>query len=393
MEKVEGVIKKLRELAVSKPLSPQDQEAAKECMRALKRWGFTSEEISELSGRAWDASTIRSYTLDVKVEDIHVKARAIDLVVKMIEKDLSLNEVEASVSFKITLDSQGINLEDLLNVLKVAKNSNVNLQDLLGTVLEMINSKASVTQLKDALGYRSNLEGKGFSLENLGKLHDVCEKYGSCKEVLNALTLYGSAKEIERRISELQSKENSLKDTIKGFEERISKLRQEAAKVKEGLDVVSYLKSEDVHEYTLVELQRASERFGGIYAVLAAISKYTSFLTLEEDVSRKLEQKDLLTTEIKVLQGEKDRIADIFEMCTTLRQKLHYGYKEFAAVFEAARKYGDPLNVLEAVAEYNDIKNMDAAKKEMESSNKLLEDRNSQLKEKLSEAEGALSKN
>jgi len=80
-------------------------------------------------------------------------------------------------------------------------------------------SGLSITQLAEALSYKSELEKLGVTVDGLKEIYTVSKAFGGYSEAIKAISTYGSIKAIEVEVEKLSSEKE-------GFEKRISELKE-----------------------------------------------------------------------------------------------------------------------------------------------------------------------
>ena len=157
---------------------------AKDLMASLKEAGYTNKEISILTGDKWSEPTVKLYTRGTNTKDSTPKDNTSKVISEMISKGLSFEQVIQVTDIKSEIDKAegNITVKDLLNLLEKAKKSNT--RDI-SEVIELFNrlkaesrlSSLLFNQLSDLLYYKSELETKGITIEHLKQILQVCKSY------------------------------------------------------------------------------------------------------------------------------------------------------------------------------------------------------------------------
>ncbi|MGD0330985.1 MAG: hypothetical protein ABSB40_11210 [Nitrososphaeria archaeon] len=356
MRNLDEVIRKLRELAREKPLGPEDQETAVELMRDLRKGGFTSEEISEVTGRAWSSSSVRGLVANVKVSDSGMKARAIDLIIKAVEKDISLDQVENAVSIKSRLDSKGTSLEEVADFLKVAEAAKASVGELVKTINSLILSKITVDQLKQILEYKKRYELMGLTLDHLKNMYTLLEKYGRYEFVIQAINTYNSLVELQQNLKECNSKKVKLETEISRLTKEISSLNEKRKEVEEPLKKYDNLKGKGLDEAALQELSKAREKFGSIGGVLRAVNSFGSLVEIRSRISESERNEKDLENRADKLRTENAQTFKAIEMCRKLELTYRFNLDTIENLIAIAEEYGSPQEVIEAIRSYGSLK-------------------------------------
>lgn len=352
MQNIEEKIKSLRNLGNIKPLSQEDLEKAKECMIDLKKNGFSSREISELTGGAWNSSTVRNYVSGVAVTDSSEKARISTLLVGMIEKDISIKDVEDSVSINDALGN--VSIMEVVSLLGDSKSSGIRVSEIL-EMHKKITQLMDLNQLKQVLDYQTKFESSNLSLDHLRKISDVCDSLGGFGKVLQALEEYGSLQVMEEERKKLLAGKNQLEAAIDSLKYQLSGLNEKKAEAQATLELSDRLVEKGLDKQALEELEKAYIKYGSIANVLAMIKQYSSARELEGKIVTLKEEKKVLESQLEGIKREKVTLGSIVNICTKLSQELGYGVQDITAIYEAAAKFGEPNRILQAITEYGEL--------------------------------------
>ncbi|MGD0329697.1 MAG: hypothetical protein ABSB40_04520 [Nitrososphaeria archaeon] len=356
METVENIVRKLLDLAKKKPLGPEELEEAKECMRILRRNGFTSYEISELSGHAWDASTVRNYVVGVKVVDSKARARVIGLFVKTMEEDLYLDEVDGALSIKSSLDREGANIEDFAGLLKLAKGSKVSSGELVKMYNDLKASNLNVDQLKQVLEYKLGFESSKLTLDNLKKIRDLLIKFGRFNDVVEAITAYVDLKALKQEVEDISLEKTSRESEVKMLTKEILILNNKKEELKAPFSRLEHLRGIGFNDATLVGLAKACDKLGGVDAVLKAVDSFSDQRVIEARTSELERVMENLEIKIKRLDVENSQIIEGVRTCRELIFTHGFNTGDIVGVMTAAKRYGNSIDVLRAVEDYGKLK-------------------------------------
>jgi len=127
--KVEELTTELRRLGEKKPLQPKILSRAKEIMRTLRTMGFTNSEVSELSQGGWSEVTIKQYTSGTTVADPSPKLDVMKRLTQLIEKGLTVDDVETTISMKANLDAKEVSFEGISSLLAEANRTKTSVQE------------------------------------------------------------------------------------------------------------------------------------------------------------------------------------------------------------------------------------------------------------------------
>lgn len=337
---IEEIVKELKDLYQKKPLSKEKQERARELMVKLKEAGFTNKDISTCTG--WSEETVKSYTKGSEAKDSSQKEAIMALLSDLIDRGLTIKEVEEASRFLKEIEESKFSKEELFKFFEEIKKA-------------------------------------GISYEDLKRLSDISKKLGGYE----AIERYWSLKEIEEEIKRLSDEREKLRDELEKSRKHIEIYRDLE---KKGFDVES-----------LEKIKRAL-KFGGLKEVLDAINAYKDLSSIKSEISKLKIERDRLDAEIKKLNSEYAHLQTVIDMC----KKLLYDYKfttsAIGDIYKIAEKYGRPLEVIKALDAYESLKSLkeeveslSKEKAEIEAEIKELEKQVAELEKKREEVEKYIS--
>jgi len=197
---LEETIRRLRELASRKPLSPEELEEAKKLMSRLREFGFTNREVSILTDGGWSEPTVKLYTRGTRVVDPSLRNNVIGLLGEIVDRGLGVEDIERVALFLREIESRGIKLSDIISFIEDVKRSRADIKSVIDVFMEIKRVGISIDSLKDILSYRTRLESMGITIDGLEKLLKISERFGGYTKVLNAIELYGEMEKIRSEI-------------------------------------------------------------------------------------------------------------------------------------------------------------------------------------------------
>jgi len=353
---LEAIITELRDLARRKPLSKEDLERARELMTKLKEMGFTNKEISELTDGGWKEPTVKLYTRGSKVRDRNPKDTAISLLGELVDRGLTLTDVERAISTVSKLEDRGLSLEDVSEFLSEAKRTKLRAEEVLRIFKEMKYRGLSIEALREALAYRSELQSKGLTVEYLKRVHNACGRLGGYTKVFEAVEAYGDLKSIKAEVDKLSEEKAKLEREIGGLKEEVGRLEKRREEVKAVLEVYGELAEMGFDFEALSELKKASGKYGGLKEVLEAINAYESLTSLREEVSKVRREKEDVEAELKKLNADYAYLQTVIGMCDKLLYKYRFSPSAVERLYKLVKTYGEPIEVFEAVEKYGELK-------------------------------------
>jgi DNA repair exonuclease SbcCD ATPase subunit len=365
VKEVMEAIEELRELARRKPLRDEELARARELMKFLRECGFTNEEISKLTG--YSVPTVKLYTRGTAVKDPRPKEELLKILSQMIETGLDLESVEATLFMKADLEKKGISLEDISALLEEAKKSGIGIEELLKLHGELRNSGLSIAQLAEVLSYREALESVGLTTEGLKDLYETSKPFGGCKELLKLAKAYCSLQSIEAELEKvkgerakleeeaerLRREKEALERQAEDMKGEVEKLAEEKSRIEEVLELYEGLRSRGFDEETFKRLEELSKKFGGAKEVLEAVSEYRSLAEIKEERSK-------VDADLKRVQAEYEYIMTTIGVLEELLYKHKFSSSAIVSVYRVAKKYGGPVEVLEALEKFGELKEVEA---------------------------------
>jgi DNA repair exonuclease SbcCD ATPase subunit len=387
---LEEIIKELSSLARRKPLKEEDLGRAKELMIKLKEMGFTNAEISELTGGGWSEPTIKSYTRGAAVKDLSPKEVALGTLTRMVDAGLKLEDVEVAISVKKTLEAKGVGLEDVSEFLSEVKKSGVALSDLLQTYKALRDSGLAIAQLSEALTYKSRLDEVGLTIEGLKEVYKASEACGGFEGLVKAVNTYGSLQAMEAELSRLRSEKEGVEKRLSELKEEVARLDEEKSRVEGALRLYEELRKAGFEEDVLRGLKEASDKYGGVKGVIEAVKTYGSLTDLKSVLEELEERKSSVEAELKKLEADRAHLQTVIDMCDKLLYELKFSVPAITEVYEIAKRYGEPVEVLKAVGRYGELKAIEEDVEELTAKKRELESRIKELSTQVQERRGLI---
>ncbi len=364
MSELESSIKELLSLAKRKPLSGEDLERAKHLMVRLRRMGWTNKEVSELTDGGWSEPSVKNYTRGTKVENPGPKEKASRLLPQLVERGLTLENVETTVSMKKDLDAKGVSFEDISSLLEEAKRFKVGVKELSQMHRGLRDSRLTISQLSDILSYMSEISKTGFTIDGLKEVSKASEAYGGYHEVLEAINAYGSIKEMEEEAEGLDSENEKLEKRIVELKSEVEDLEKRRAQISTALELYENLKSLGFEEANLRRLQDLSAKYGGVESVLEAVKAHTNISELKSRLDELEKEKARVKNVLEETRGKYAHIQPVIKLCEELLYKYGFSIEAVERFYELAKKHGNPYELTKALGAYTDL---NALQEELES--------------------------
>jgi len=239
--------------------------------------GFTNAEISE--------ATIKSYTRGARVRDPSPRESAWVTLSQMINMGLTLKDVEGATSVKKDLEAEGVNLEEVTELLSKVKKGGIMLSDLIQTYKALRDSGLTITQLPEVLTYKSKLEEAGLTIDGLKEVYKASETCGGFEGLIKAAKTYGSIQAMEEELSRLRSEKEDVEKRLSELKGEARRLGEEKTRVEGALKLYEESKKAGLEEDVLRSLKEASDKYGGVKNVIDAVNTYGSLTDLKSESS------------------------------------------------------------------------------------------------------------
>jgi len=378
---LEETIRRLRELASRKPLSPEELEEAKKLMSRLRELGFTNREVSQLTDGGWSEPTVKLYTRGTRVVDPSPRDNVISLLGEIVDRGLGVEDIERVAVFLREMESRGIKLSDVISFIDDAKKSGTDIKSVIDAFMEVKKAGLSTNSLKDILSYRTRLESMGITIDGLEKLLEISERLGGYTEVLKAIELYGEIEEIKSEIDRLSKERDSIRGEIESLNQTVKSLEERRKSIEDALKIYEELQKRGFDYRALESLRDATVKYGGPSEVLEAVKAYGELSSMKTEISRLEEVKKSLEVEIKKLEADHAHLQSVIDVCDKLLYKYRLGVSAVESIYRIAKSYGEPTEVLRAMEKYGELK-------KIESEIEALSRRRDELESRVKELEG-----
>lgn len=351
---VTEIVKELRLLAKRKPLRGADLLKAKANMRELKRMSFGNREIAELLEDDFSEATVKLYTSNVAVDKPEVKDSICKTLAQLIERGFGIEDVEKTLTIHKVLEGNNINIDDAASFVNALKTDGENVKDAVATYNECRNSELSLSQLKEALSIKQELEKSRFSFDNLRNFVELSRKYGGPSAVLEGIGGYGNLKMLGEAITKAAVELKQVQKEVSESKSEYMLLQKGMESAKGLLDLYHSLKEKGYDLATLEKLSALSHSHGGISKFLQGIDKYRTLLDLDSEertLNNDIRDKKSAHT---ALAAKYAHLKTIALMCDKLLRR-GFTTEAIASVYSSSKKYGEPVKVLRAIETYGDL--------------------------------------
>ena len=156
-------------------------------MGILKESGYTNKEISTLTREKWSEPIIKLYTRGTNIKDSTPKANATRVIVEMISRGLTFEQVILATSIKseIDLTEGNVALQDLLNLIEKVKKSSIDISEVI-KLFNRLKSEPKLSsllfrQLSDSLALQVRIRNERdcdrTPKTNLAGVQELCRIY------------------------------------------------------------------------------------------------------------------------------------------------------------------------------------------------------------------------
>lgn len=377
---LEGIIAELLILVGRKPLRGEDKARFKELVRTLRKRNFSNPQISKLTGGALTETHIKAaYTRGVHVEDTSAKDRAIDLLVELVSRGRSLDDVEEYLPVQADLDDRGVDLDSVATLIQLAENSKVPLPEVVQQPDRLRQAGLTLEKVSEVLTHKSELQKIGFTLESIGSIGEAAKALGSPAKIIEAINTFGG-------ISRLVSDEAKLKKAVAQRISHRDDLVRETKGLQENLDqlkgilsLVNRLKEIGYDEEVLTQLAANSENLGGVKSVMDALGMYSKLSVLDNEIQKTSEKLAGYVAKLKQTQADHEHLLPVIGIIQTLVYKKGFSAESIKELLRLAESYGDPFEVFSAVSSYGDIKRIHGQVMELKRAKAVIEGEKQEL--------------
>jgi len=233
---IEELTKKFVALAGKGTLSKAEHEEARKLMTQLKKTGMSNNEISDLSGEKWSPSTVKFYTPGIKADNPSPWKNAATLLNKAIVADLTLEDIENAVEVFDYLEAQSLDLEAVVSFMQNAHSASLSFFDLIQQHLIFKETGVSLYQVVEFIEEKKILEEKGISFDLVKQFSELAGKFGDTQAVFQALSTYGSLREVEVKVDDNEKKLENIHEETASAEQKLQEAQEMLAEIAKPLE-------------------------------------------------------------------------------------------------------------------------------------------------------------
>lgn len=366
MNRPEEIIRELVDLYGKRPLRGDDLERAKELMKKLRQMGFTIKDIFAMVGRTWSIPTIKLYTRGVTITDETFRKETVKLLSEMATLELTLDDVAMAISLESSLNEQNTTLREVGLLVNSLEESGTSPSDLTVMHKELKNIGLSYRQLREALDFEVELDKMKITIRLLQAIIEAARKFGSAEKIIEAINLHIGLEDIKTCISKETTLLSDIQTSYKKLESQSMELQTKTQSLKNEIAAYEQAKSLGFEYKELVKIQELSSKMGGLEKVLEALAMYASVYKVQKDLEDDERKKRDLEAETKKVQADHAHLKSVIGICDKLLYDLNFSVPSIQDVYETAEKYGDPIEVLTALAKYGSIRTMEEKVSQLE---------------------------
>lgn len=388
VDELEHILRELLSLAKRKPLPEEDLERAKHLLAKLREMGWTNREVSDLTDGGWSEPTVKLYTRGARVKNPNPREKATSLLIELVSRGLSLDDVESFLSLKRKVEAKGVSFDELAEVLEESKKQSVDVKGLVELYKDIKRAALTITQVKDVLSYKAELESLDITLDSLKNLVGMASKIGKYENVVKSIKEYGELTKIQQESSRLSAevrglntKKVELQKSLDGLVTDIEKLRTEEAEVREAIRKYKELVEAGFTDDVLSKVKDALSRFGELKGALSAINTYARLKEIEEE-------KGNVEAELKTVQGEYSSLQPVIALCREMLYKYGFSVDTINRLYELAKRHGNPYEAIKAFGAYGDLKVLQKELEKVETAKSAGEARVKEIKVRIQENRG-----
>ena len=377
---IEELARRFAALASKQNLSKIEHGEAVKLMQQLKEAGVTNDEISKLSKGKWTPSTIKFYTPGIRATHPSPWENTMVLLNDLISTGLTLDDVETAVSVHQNLKEKDITLDQVVDLLRTADAASMELGTLIQTHENLRKSELSLKDIQETLGFRKELERRDFGLDSLMHLVELIKKYGKPDQVIEAVSEYGSLKDLRDQNNVAQIDLENSRQAIICLEQEMDQIGNKLSKMEEPLEAYEKVKGLGFTEEVLNRLSNLAQKYGGVGKTFKAVEAFTDYSDIVGKCNEAKANLANLEANNAKLETSYCHLKTAIDMCDTLIQEYKFGLDAIATIFSVAKKYGEPLEVLKVIEAYGKLQSVQQELEKQEAKASEQKNLNTQLK-------------
>jgi len=378
---LEETVNQLVDLAHRKPLGGEDRKKAEALMIDLRQRGFTSEEISKLTGGAWSGPTIKLATRGTRPVDQTQKESIISAMGDFVRSGRSLEDLDRFVSLNKELQSAGLTFDYLISVLTEMSRQGIKTDNVINLLKDFEELNLGAEGILRVHSLSLEMQKEGITPEILAGIVEAVKIFKDPQLTLQAMRTYADLKTMEVELQRLRlNREKTLKENAALLQEEEKKredlqnLDEELANGKSTLEELEKVKSLGFDSETLRDIQQLSKNYGGPKDLVLAMGEFNNLGGIRA-------KKDREQLELAKLEAEHVHLFPVIQMCERLIFEYHYSPESVDGVLKIAEKFGTPAEASDALMSFKDLKEIKSKTNESRREVSALEEKKTGLKQ------------
>lgn len=271
----------------------------RELMCELRRGGFLSREVSELSGGRWSMSTVRDYSSGWGgVADSSEKVGLMGVLRGLASSGCSVEDVSRFLTMERSVRAKGSSFEDVAELDSVLRASGSDPEVLLRMSRELIAWRLSVKQVRERIDFESEMISKlGIGYPDVALVASMCRDYGGLQGVKERIDLYKRIVDMRRILrSQAEVRDRAQRDVAAAMDKY-----NEYKAANESLLFLANMGWKTMVLATLPSLLRQSDSPEKFQMVLNGIDSIEQMRAEEETLSRRIKaSKEEVAHDVKL---------------------------------------------------------------------------------------------
>ena len=308
-------------MALSNRVGVQGSDSSvKKLMTLLRKSGFSSSEISELSGGKWSSTLVRQYTRgwgEVDEELDEQRKSMIGYLRELVSSKKGIDDVEHVLALDRSVMAKGSSLEEVAEL-----NSNITNLDvqpgeigkLVSLSREMLEKNLSIDTVLHWMKLDQELIDDGFNKATRLQIRTLCEKFGGIYKTFEAINMFNSLTEIMNLYSQFNDEVKRLRAEKDELDEEVNQNKS----IINEVNITKFLGFDSTHLHLLSVLVKP---MGGPLKALEAVQKYGSLNEINVELEAKKLELDRAKNELATNKQEIAAIKYSLDEARTIYKK------------------------------------------------------------------------
>ena len=203
------------------------------------------------------------------------------------------------------------------------------------------------------------LEEQGLTVDNLKQFLHVARKFGSVSKVIEAIEAFSNLSAIEQEINKLDSQKEVSGRQLASLRAETRALEEKRGQIQGTLETYNKLKEKSLDDDVIRKIMQSSVKYGGVKSILEAINAHENLATIKSQSDEIERKKSNEEARLNKANADHAHLQSLLGMLNTLLYDLKSTIPAIEDIYEAAKKYGRPLEVIKALAKYDELKNLE----------------------------------